>query len=118
MTKEELKDRTKKLAIRIVKLVDALPKTSAGRAIGNQIVRSGTSVAANYRAALRARSKVEFISRIGIVVEENDETLFWLELIADSGIMSKQKINLLYKETEELLSIFCSTLKTSKNLNS
>lgn len=80
MTKEELKDRTKKLGLRIIKLVDALPRTNSARVIGNQLIRSGTSVGANYRAACRARSKAKFISKLGTVVEEADESGFWLEL--------------------------------------
>jgi len=111
---KDLEQRTKNFALRIMKLVDALPKTTAGRAIGNQIIRSGTSVAANYRAAQRARSKAEFISKIGIVVEEADETQLWLEFIMDSGLMSKKKIELLYKESSELLSVFCAVQITSK----
>ena len=118
MTKEELKSRTKQFALRIMKLSDALPKTTSGRAIANQIIRSGTSVAANYRAALHGRSKADFISKIGIVVEENDETMFWLELIAEHGLMTKKRITDLYNEADELLSIFCAIQKTSKNRKS
>ncbi len=81
MNADELKERTKQFALRVVKLVTALPKTVEGRAIAGQIVRSGTSVAANYRAACRARSRTEFVAKIGIVLEEADETLLWLELI-------------------------------------
>ena len=81
MDAEELKHRTKDFALRILKLVAALPKTIEGRAIGNQLVRSGTSVAANYRSACRARSRPEFIAKLGVVLEEADETLLWLELI-------------------------------------
>ncbi|HUX57444.1 MAG TPA: four helix bundle protein [Bacteroidales bacterium] len=84
MTKDELKKRTKKFALMIIKLVDDLPNSLAGRTIGNQIIRSGTSVGANYRAACRARSNADFISKITIVEEECDESLFWLELIAEA----------------------------------
>src|SRR5436305_12937096 len=80
----DLKKRTKAFALRILKLVDALPKTTAGRALASQIVRSGTSIAANYRAACRAKSTADFIARMGIVEEEADETLFWLELLDES----------------------------------
>ena len=80
MNKEILKKRLKNHALRIIKLVDLLPKTVVGRTVGNQLVRSGTSVAANYRAALRARSRAEFISKLGIVIEEADESAFWLEI--------------------------------------
>jgi four helix bundle protein len=87
----DLKRRTKAFALRILKLVDALPKTSAGRALVSQIVRSGTSVAANYRAACRARSTADFIAKMGIVEEEADETLFWLELLEESELVSATK---------------------------
>jgi len=89
MTEDDLKKRTKLFALRILKLVAALPKTLAGRTIGGQLVRSGTSVAANYRAACRARSKAEFISRLGVVEEEADESALWLELIMESQLMKK-----------------------------
>jgi four helix bundle protein len=88
----DLKRRTKAFALRILKLVDALPKTTAGRALASQIVRSGTSVAANYRAACRARSTADFIAKMGIVEEEGDETLFWLELLEESELVSATKL--------------------------
>ena len=84
MTTAELKARTKEFALRVIRLVDALPNTVKGRAIANQITRSATSIAANYRAACRTRSRAEFIAKIGVVEEEADETAFWLELIIDS----------------------------------
>ena len=83
MNEDDLKKRTKQFALRILKLVAALPRTIAGRTIGGQLARSGTSVAANYRAACRARSKAEFISRLGVVEEEADESALWLELIIE-----------------------------------
>jgi len=86
----DLKKRTKAFALRILKLVDALPKTTAGRALASQIVRSGTSVAANYRAACRARSTADFTAKMGIVEEEGDETLFWLELLEESNSLSSE----------------------------
>lgn len=95
MTKEELMRRTKEFAIRIVKLVNALPETTAGRAIGSQLIRSGTSVAANYRAACRGRSKAEFIAKLGTVEEEADESAFWLEMIVDCKLM-KETLCLIY----------------------
>jgi four helix bundle protein len=93
MTKEELKNRTKQFALLIIKLVDELPNTKAGITVGNQIIRSGTSVGANYRTACRARSNADFISKITIVEEECDESLFWLELIMESKLLKKRKIN-------------------------
>ncbi len=94
-------------------LVDALPPTIAGKNIGNQIIRSGTSVAANYRAACRARSKAEFTAKLGTVVEEADETAFWLEIIAEAGILPKEKIDLLLREANELSAIFVASRKTA-----
>jgi four helix bundle protein len=114
MTKEELKRRTMQFALMIIKLVEDLPPTKAGHTIGNQIIRSGTSVSANYRIACRARSNADFISRITIVEEECDETLFWLELIKESGLLKKEKIQDLLKETDELTAIFTATGRTAK----
>jgi four helix bundle protein len=105
MTTDELKARTKEFALRVIRLVDALPTSVKGRAIANQIMRSSTSVAANYRAACRARSRAEFIAKIGVVEEEADETAFWLELIIDSKIRSKTQIEPLLKEAGELVAI-------------
>ncbi|MEK9136525.1 MAG: four helix bundle protein [Bacteroidota bacterium] len=85
----ELQRRTKKFALMIIELYRKLPRTAEARVIGDQFLRSGTSVASNYRAACRARSRAEFISKIGIVVEEADETVFWLELVVESNIISK-----------------------------
>ena len=113
MTEEELKKRTKQFALRIMQLVDALPKTTAGRAIGNQLVRSGTSIGANYRAACRARSKAEFIAKLGIVVEEADESAFWLELIIEGDLMKEEKVGALLEEANELTAIFVSSRKTA-----
>jgi len=117
MTKEELKDRTKKFAILIIKLVDDLPDTKAGRTIGNQIIRSGTSVGANYRTACRARSDADFISKITIVEEECDETLFWLELIVESNLLEKERLLALIKEADELTAIFTASGKTARQNN-
>ena len=114
MNRDELKDRTKKFALRIIKLVDALPNNPAGRVIGNQLLRAGTSVGANYRAACRAKSKSDFIYKINIVEEEVDESAFWLELIIESGLMPKSKIQSLLNEANELTAIFVSTIKTAK----
>lgn len=114
MTKEELKDRTKKFALKIIKLVDDLPNTKAGNTIGYQIIRSGTSVASNYRAACRARSDADFISKITVVEEECDETLFWLELIDESGLIEKEKLIFLIKEADELTAIFTASGKTAR----
>ena len=108
-----LKARTKYFALRVMKLVDALPRTIQGRATANQIIRSATSVAANYRAACRARSRAEFIAKIGVVEEEADETAFWLELIIDSGLLKDAKIRPLLTEAGELVAIMAASRKSA-----
>lgn len=113
MDRDDLNARTKQFALRILRLVDALPKTVAGRSIANQLVRSGMSVAANYRAARRSRSRKEFIAKICIVVEEIDESAFWLELIMDAKLIPAKRIELLKAEAEELTRIFASTRKSA-----
>jgi len=110
----ELKERTKDFAIRIVKLFRALPKTDEARVIGKQVLRSGTSVAANYRAACRARSRAEFIAQIGVVVEEADETVFWLELLVETNIVPPSRMNSLLDEANELLAIFAASQHTAR----
>jgi four helix bundle protein len=117
MTKEELKKRTKQFALSIMKLVEDLPNTKAGNTIGYQIIRSGTSVAANYRAACRARSNADFISKICIVEEECDETLFWLELILEANLLGKEKLKDILKEADELTAIFTASGKTARQNN-
>jgi four helix bundle protein len=114
MTKEELKERTKKFALMIIKLVEELPDTLAGLTIGKQIIRAGTSVAANYRTACRARSNADFISKITIVEEECDETLFWLELIAEANLLKKERLHDIVKEADELTAIFTASGKTAR----
>ena len=113
MTTDELKARTKEFALRVIRLVDALPTSVKGRAIANQVMRSSTSVAANYRAACRARSRAEFIAKIGVVEEEADETAFWLELFIDSKIHSKTQIEPLLKEAGELVAIMAASRKSA-----
>jgi len=114
---DELKKRTKEFALRIIRLVDVLPNTVIGRAIANQIVRSGTSVGANYRSALRGRSKAEFVAKLGVVLEEADECGYWLEIIIESKMIVQSKVLKLHKESEELTAIFCAMLKSSKRNN-
>jgi len=113
MTSDELKARTKVFAIRVFRLVEALPKTIQGKAVANQIIRSATSVAANYRAACRARSRAEFAAKIGLVEEEADETLFWLELIIDTELLSVDRIEPLRREADELVAIMASSRKSA-----
>lgn len=113
MTTAELKARTKEFALRVIRLVDALPNTVKRRAITNQIMRRATSIAANYRAPCRARSRAEFIAKIGVVEEEADETAFWLELIIDSNIRGKTQIEPLLKEASELVAIMAASRKSA-----
>jgi len=114
MTTEELRNRLKVFAVRIVKLVDKLPNTSAGRAIGNQIVRSGTSPAANYRAACLGKSDKDFLNKLKMVEEELDETLYWIELLGDTSLVKQELLFDLYRENEELLKIIISSITTMK----
>lgn len=113
MDEKELKERTKQFALNIMNLVDKLPNTIVGRALGNQLIRSGTSVGANYRAACRGRSKAEFIAKIGTVAEEADESTFWLELIMDGGLLKRNLVEDLYNEANELTAIFIASGKTA-----
>lgn len=112
MTTDELKLRTKKFSLEIINLVECLPNSISCRVIANQIIRSGTSVAANYRAACRARSDKEFISKMNIVLEEADETVFWLEIILDKKWITEFKTKSLLDEANQLVAIFVSSLKT------
>ncbi len=113
MTERELIERTKQFALRIIKLVGALPRTIERRSIAGQLMRSGTSVAANYRAACRARSKVEFVAKLGIVEEEADESAFWLELIIDAGLLNQSEVRPLLGEAGEIVAIMASSKKTA-----
>jgi four helix bundle protein len=118
MHPSDLKDRSKKFAVRIVKLVEALPHKPAGWVLGKQLLRSGTSVAANYRAVCRSRSDAEFVAKMGTVIEEADESAFWLELLVESEIIPQEKLTSLHKEANELLRIFASSRTTViKRLN-
>ena len=114
MNSVELKKRTKEFAHRCVKLSLALPKTVLGNNIKNQLIRCGTSVAANYRATLLAQTKAAFISKISIVVEEADETEFWLEFIMDEKMLQRERVLPLFNEAHELASIFITTRRTAQ----
>lgn len=111
---DELKLRTKTFAMRIIRMVEAPPQGSTGRVLGDQVLRSGTSVGANYREAHRARSPAEFRAKIGDCLREIDETDYWLELIADTKLLPEKQLLDLRRETGELIGIFASTLKTSR----
>ena len=110
-----LNQRTKKFAVEIIRFFQSLPKSEEARILGKQLMRCGTSVAANYRAACRARSDQEFYAKICIVVEESDEVVFWLELIRDTAIVDQRKTELVIQEADELLKIFSASKKTIKN---
>jgi four helix bundle protein len=112
---EQLRFRTKQFALRIIRLVRSLPKSPEAQVLGKQLLRAGTSVGANYRAAGRARSKAEFISKIGIVVEEADEAVFWMECLIESGIVKESLLRDLLVETNELVAIFAASQRTARS---
>ena len=111
---EVLKRRTKSFAIKIIRLFRSLPRTEEARIIGRQLLRAATSVAANYRAVRRARSRSEFIAKMGIVVEEADESAFWIELLGDVGLVKGQELEPHLKEANELLAIFAASHRTAR----
>ena len=117
MNAQDLKERTKQFALRVMRLVDALPKTPKGRAIASQLVRSGTSVAANYRAACRGRSKAEFIAKVGVAEEEADETMLWLELIIADKLLPEKKVAPLLKEASEVTAIMAASYISASRFN-
>ncbi len=108
-----LKARTKSFAVSVIKIVQALPNKPEGWVIGKQVLRSATSVAANYRAACRARSKPEFIAKIGVVSEEADETVFWLELLIEAGLIPEKQLAAHLHEAHELSAIFTASYDTA-----
>jgi four helix bundle protein len=112
MNEQEFKQRTKNLALRIIKLVETLPKTATARVIGNQLLRSGTSVGANYRAACRAKSTADILNKLAIVEEEGDESLYWLELLVEAEIVPASKLQSLMAETNEIVSMIVASIKT------
>jgi four helix bundle protein len=112
--KRDLRVRTKAFALRILRLYTSLPKTTEAQVLGRQVLRSGTSVGAHYREATRARSTAEFVSKIEGGLQELEETAYWLELLADSRIISKESLTDLHKETEELTAMLVSSVKTAK----
>lgn len=112
---QELRTRTKAFALRVIRMSQALPRSREANVLIQQVLRSATGMAANYRAAGRSRSKAEFIAKIGVVVEEADETVFWLEMLADSGIVRPEKLENLLAEATELVAIFTASRKTAKS---
>ncbi len=117
MTPEELKARCKQFSLRAMRLVRALPEDRISRTIANQLVRSGTSVAATYRAACLARSPADFASKVGIAVEESDESALWMELIIEDNILPTKQVESLLQEANELTAIFCASIRTARQNN-
>jgi four helix bundle protein len=113
-----MKERTKQFALRVIRVAQALESTSVGRKLGEQLLRAGTSVEANYRAACRARSGAEFRSKLGIVDEECDESMYWMELIVDAGLLPGPRLGDLHKEADELLAITVTSINTFKQSSS
>jgi len=118
VAQEELRNRTKSFALRMLRVYRALPTTPDAQVIGRQLLRSATSVAANHRAACRARSRQEFAAKVGIVVEEADETLFWLEILVESGLVNPNRLDDIIREARELTAIFTASHRTSKGRKS
>jgi four helix bundle protein len=114
MDRCEFSRRTKRFSIRVIKLVDALPRDLTSKTISHQLLRSATSVAANYRAAVRSRSRAEFIAKLGIVEEECDESLFWLELLVELDRVKPALIENLQREGDEILAITVASIKTAR----
>lgn len=114
MNHDNLKQRTKNYALRVIKVVEALPKSPTARTIGDQLLRAGTSVGANYRAASRAKSNADFISKMGTVEEEADESLYWMELLIEGELMSASKLSALMKEGDELVAIVVASINTAR----
>jgi four helix bundle protein len=112
---QELRTRTKAFALRVIRMSQALPRSREANVLVQQVLRSATGMAANYRAAGRSRSKAEFIAKIGIVVEEADETVFWLEMLLDSGMVRPEKLQNLLAEATQLVAIFTASRKTAKS---
>ena len=111
---EDLRLRTKEFALRIIRMFTALPRTEVAQVLGKQVLRSGTSVGANYCEAYRARSRAEFIAKMGDCLKELDETLYWLELLIEAGIISQHKLSGLVDETHQITAIFVSIINTTK----
>ena len=114
MTRDEMKQRTKAYANRVVKLCSALPSNWIAQTLGKQLLRSGTSVGANYRAVCRAKSNSDFINKLRIVEEECDESLFWMELLVDNNFIKPSRLGNLMKEADEILAIIVSSAKTAR----
>jgi len=114
MEESYLKERTKRFALEIIKLVESLPRGRAADVIARQLVDAGTSVGANYRAACRARSQADFVSKMGIVEEETDETIYWIELLVKAGVVNENDVSNLLEEANQILAMTVSSIKTAR----
>jgi four helix bundle protein len=114
MDAEDFKTRTMQFALRIIRLTESLPKSASGRVLSGQLPRAGTSVGSNYRSACRARSRADFVAKMGIVEEECDESLYWMELLIEAGLVKPESLASLRKEGTEILSIVVSSIKTAR----
>ena len=114
MDAEIVKKRTRAFGLRVLRLVEALPKTPAGKVIGAQLLKSGTAIGANYRAACRARSRAEFVVKMGVVEEEADETVYWIEMLVDAGLVPQQRVAELPDEANQIVAIVVSSIKTAR----
>jgi four helix bundle protein len=111
---ERVRKRTRDFALRVIRLVEALPKTKTADVIGRQLLRCGTSVGANYRASCRAKSVADFIAKMGIVEEEADESIYWIELLVDSGLIKRERVENLLNEVDQIVAIVVSSIKTAR----
>jgi four helix bundle protein len=111
---QQLKDRTKAFALRVIRMSQALPRTREANVLTQQILRSATGMAANYRAAGRSRTKAEFLAKLGVALEEADETVFWLEMLIESGIVKQAKLEDLLSEATQLVAIFTASRRTAR----
>ena len=114
MTQDEMKMRTKQFALRVIRLVESLPNTLVANVLGKQLLRCGTSVGANYRSSCRAKSNADFISKLSIVEEEADESMFWMELLIEAKIIKENLLGNLMNEANQILSIVVASIKTAK----
>ena len=114
MNTDEMKERTRAFALRIIHLVETLPRTRTADVIGKQLLRCGTSVGANYRASCRARSQADFVAKMGIVEEEADETIYWIELLVESDLMKKERVVNLLDEANQIVAIVVSSIRTAR----
>jgi four helix bundle protein len=115
MQKHDFAKRTMMFGLRVIRLVESLPKSQTARVIGSQLVRSGTSVGANYRSALRGKSRADFIAKMGIVEEECDETLYWMQMLVEAGVMKRSRLTELMNEADQIIAIVVSSIKTARS---